>query len=250
VKLATAHTVAVNAADGSDEDNANPSIANSIAILRPSMIPIVNAMNEFHRRVQLGEAIKRVGGDLLRSFDKETEKCVELGIETIKKLYSEWQSKSTDSKQTFVIGTFSRSIAKSILRRFLQAQDQASQVNVVCSQSTPGDEGELMASDLGASWLPDEEFKQQIQQAEINLVLVGADCVLPNNKGLVNKVGTASLASICKQSNVPIICCTNEWKLWEKDHYPPGLEEIFELVPSDLIDQVLMPPSCRKVGLA
>lgn len=252
VKLAATHTASTHTAtvddvDADNQDDANPNIATSIAMLRPSMIPIVNVMNEFHRRVQVGENIEKVRDDLLHSFDEETAKCIELGIETIQNYYTEWQSKSLPaSEQTFVIGTFSRSSTlKSIIGRCLHTSEQTLRVKVVCSQSTPGNEGELMASDLDASWLPDEEFIQKIQQAKINLVLLGADCVLPGDKGVVNKVGTASLSSICKQSNVPVICCTDRWKLWEDD-YPPGLEDIFELVPSDQIDHVIVPSGCKK----
>ncbi|KAL7538249.1 hypothetical protein ACHAXR_008421 [Thalassiosira sp. AJA248-18] len=241
---AAAHTSSdSNDHEHADDSKNKPSTSLSIAMLRPSMIPIVNVMNEFDRRMQLKEGIDKVRDDLLHSFDEEVGKCVDLGVEHIQRYYNEWQlgsSITADSK--FVIGTFSRSSTlKLILERILQVLEQTKLVKVVCSQSTPGDEGELMASDIpDAKWLPDESFKQQIQQGNINLVLVGADCVLPEGKGVVNKVGTASLANCCKQSNVPIICCTDRWKLWD-DEYPPGLEDIFELVSSNLFDHVLVP---------
>ena len=98
-----------------------------------------------------------------------------------------------------------------------------------------------MATDIsGASWIPDKALIQRIKEGNINLIIIGADCILQNSQ-FVNKVGTLSLATCCKQSKVPIICFADRWKLWE-DVYPPALEDIFELIPSsDIIDSVLIP---------
>ena len=56
----------------------------------------------------------------------------------------------------------------------------------------------------------------------------------------VNKIGTAQLAFICKQAGVPIISSADRWKLWS-DVYCPPLEDIFEVIPSELFDHVLVP---------
>lgn len=231
VTLASAHTKYTH--------NAEISVARSIAMLRPSMVPIVNAMNEFDRRMQTDPNIDRIGEDLRRSLDEEIVKCVDLGYETILHHYRQWKSTSPPV-DGFVIGTFSRSsTVKRILERVVQNQVESSEVKVLCSQSTPGDEGELMAADIpGAEWLPDQEFQKRLEDGKIELVLVGADCILEGGKGVVNKVGTASLATCCEQNNVPIICCADRWKVWEDD-YPPGLEDIFEaFIPAN---RVLVP---------
>ena len=72
------------------------------------------------------------------------------------------------------------------------------------------------------------------------MVIVGADCVLLEGNGVVNKVGTAELATVCKQANVPIVSFADRWKIWE-DCYCPPLEDIFELIPSDLFSNVMVP---------
>ncbi|KAL7544680.1 LOW QUALITY PROTEIN: hypothetical protein ACHAWF_008047 [Thalassiosira exigua] len=235
VTLAAAHTGVVGEHNDSDGTERMPNMALSIAMLRPSlvhanslvagysMVPIVNVMNEFHRP-------KRGG---MRQSEERANAIIRYRCRS-------WRFASKGSK--FVIGTFSRSSTmKLIMISFLQAIDKTTQVQVLCSQSTPGDEGELMAGDIPrAKWLPDDNFQHEIRQKHINLVLVGADCILPEGKGVVNKVGTATLARACKQSKVPIICCADRSKLWDDD-YPPGLEEIFELVDSNLLDQVLVP---------
>ena len=230
-----------------------PTAAQSISMLRPSMVAIVNVMKEFDRRCNAEDEMKQsavddidtIRDELLHSLRTEAGRCVEMGLEAILENYNEWRATSSPSSE-FVVGTFSRSSTlKLILERSLQLIDgqSTSQVKVVCSQSTPGGEGEHMASDLlNASWISDESFQQQLQQGRINLVVVGADCILPH--GIVNKVGTAQLATICKASKVPILCCTDRWKLWE-DEFPPPLEEIFELVSRDALDRVLLPPEKR-----
>ena len=229
--------------DGTPCDNDSQlNAAQSIAILRASMVPIVNVMNEFDQRVQQSEECEKVRDGLLQSLDDEVDKCVHLGVETVLKYHREWQQlQSTSSENSFVIGTFSRSSTmKSILNQVLQTIQSEHQVKVICSQSSPGDEGELMAKDTNAKCLSDQSFQQRIQAGKMNLVLVGADCILQNGSGVVNKVGTAALATCCKQASVSILSVADKWKLWE-DEYPPGLEDIFELVPSDLLDQVLVP---------
>ncbi len=237
VTLAAAHSTNAYSAESCD---GQPSIARSIAMLRPSMVPIVNVMNEFDRRMQTDPDSDRVGGDLRRSLDVEIGRCVGLGIDTILHYYRQWELNSP-SATAFVVGTFSRSSTiKKILECILNKPSY--KIKVLCSRSTPGDEGELMAADLpGATWLHDQEFRRCLKQGTINVVLVGADCIFHGGKGVVNKVGTASLATCCTQRNVPIICCTDTWKVWEDD-YPPAGEDIFEaFVPTNLV-HVLVPP--------
>ena len=222
------------------------STAQSIAILRPSMVPIVNAMNEFDQRIMHDgyDMIDQVRNALLKSLTDESNRCVELGCELLMNMY-----KAKASSAEFVIGTFSRSSTlKSILQRVIESssEEAAAKVRVVCSQSTPGDEGMLMATDISpASCIPDDEFQQQIADGDIDVVIVGADCVLSEGKGVVNKVGTAELASVCKTAGVPILSAADQWKLWS-DVYCPPLEDIFELIPSELFDHVLVPTDAEE----
>ncbi|KAL7520802.1 hypothetical protein ACHAWX_005505 [Stephanocyclus meneghinianus] len=225
-----------------------PNIAVSIAMLRPSMVPIVNAMREFDRRLRENAKSKNVNtvqAEILQSFDSEVERCVNLSVEAILNDYTAWQSQSSSSD--FVIGTFSRSSTlKLILERLLQTLHDPSNalstsIRVVCSQSTPGNEGELMANDIpNSTCVSDTTFHQLVKQGKIQLAIIGADCILSNQTGIVNKIGTAALAQVCKLSHVPIKCFSDRWKVWD-DIYAPPLEEVFEVVPQDLLDSVVVP---------
>jgi len=145
----------------------------------------------------------------------------------------------------FVIGVLSRSSTLvSVLKKLFQAfeNDPQFQISVVCSQSSLGDEGILMAQDLGngvACVVPDEEMIQKVKKNEIDLILVGCDCIMEH--AIVNKVGTAALARAAQKSvGCPVLCCSDRWKLWD-DVFPPPLEPIFELIPRSLFDEVIVP---------
>lgn len=57
--------------------------------------------------------------------------------------------------------------------------------------------------------------------------------------GIVNKIGTKQLAQVCNLSHVKIKCFADRWKYWD-DIYPPPLEEIFEVIPRELLDDVVV----------
>lgn len=205
------------------------------------MVPIVNAMHEFGDRLNQTDQTddwRTIEAELLQSLKFEADRCVNFAVDTILNEYQALQS--TVPERDFVIGTFSRSFTlKLILERVLQ---KSTSIRIVCGQSTPGNEGELMASDIpNATWLSDNDFHRHIREGKLQLIIVGADCILSNDGGVVNKIGTKELAQTCKASNVPIICFADRWKLWD-DIYSPPLEGIFEVVPRELLDDVVVPP--------
>lgn len=237
VELASAHSQnKVQQLDG------DISIPQQIAMLRPSMVPIVSVMNEFYRQTTLlSKDVEQIKKELLQSLTYEGDRCIELGCEMLMKVMH-------DRSSIFVVGTFSRSSTlKIILQRTIEKS--SSKLSVICSESTPGDEGRLMATDVSsACCLPDKQFKQQIIDGKIDMVIVGADCVLLEGNGVVNKVGTSELAAVCKQANVPIVSFADRWKMWE-DCYCPPLEDIFELIPSDSFSHVVVPADAAEVDL-
>lgn len=218
--------VAAAADNGNDEDSI--SMADQISILRPSMVPIVNVMNQIIHK----------GKDYI-SMDtllEEIEKSVKLGREAVEDI----QSQKKDQQRPLTIATFSRS---GTLLKILKPI--AKSCNIICAQSTPGDEGELMAQDLETKWIPDEEMYQMLAtKGSIDVLLVGSDCIL--QKLMVNKVGTKKLCEIAKENQVPVFCCADRWKIWD-DIFPPPLEaDLFECVPLDLVSRLLVPHSLQE----
>lgn len=141
-----------------------------------------------------------------------------------------------------MIATFSRSSTLlAVLKRLLQDQkDSGECINIVCAKSTPGDEGELMAQDLNVPCIEDTVMLERIRSGNIDLLLTGSDCTMAD--AVVNKIGTTEMARAAADSpKTKVFCCADRWKHWD-DIFPPPLEEIFEIVPVELFDRILMPP--------
>lgn len=195
--------------------------AEQIAMLRPSMVPIVNIMQ--HVIAHGKDSVS------LESFDKDIQECVEIGQKAIHNLLS-----SRRKEDRLKIATHSRSgTLFKILNPFTE------DCEIICSQSTPGNEGELMAQDLKARWVPDGEMEELLKAGKIDVLLVGSDCVLPNQ--MVNKIGTRKLCETAQKQGIEVFCCADRWKLWE-DIFPPPIEEdLFEFVPLKWVSKLLVP---------
>lgn len=144
----------------------------------------------------------------------------------------------------------------SVLQRLLFLQPcELLQLPILCGKSTPGGEGELLANELvacgdlssraarpttvAAECTPDETLRDSIANGKIDL---GADCITETS--VVNKVGTLTLAQAAQESNgaaCRVVCCSDRFKLWD-DMFLPGLVEIFECIPKELLDAILVPP--------
>lgn len=204
----------------SEEKNSSKVVAQQIAMLRPSMAPIVNVMQEI---IDNGKDAVTV-----ESFLVELERSVQMGIQNLHAFQAERRDR------TLTIATFSRSGTLSkILKPFVQT------CTILCGQSTPGNEGELMAQDLNVQWISDTELETQLASGKIDVLLIGSDCILPDQ--VVNKVGTRQLCEIAKKNKIPVFCCADRWKIWD-DIFPPPLEDdLFELVPLELVTKLLVP---------
>ena len=87
--------------------------------------------------------------------------------------------------------------------------------------------------------LDDSSLLERVRNNEIDLILVGSDCVTETS--VVNKVGTRQLATEAASTRSKVYCCTDRWKQWD-DIFPPPLEDIFEPIPKELFDAIIMPP--------
>jgi translation initiation factor 2B subunit (eIF-2B alpha/beta/delta family) len=239
------------------------------AMLRPTMVTIVNCMNAVQRILSQqspqsktslslqSDAAKQV----LDILDLESKRSVKYAVEQIVQLY--YDEENNNQQLPLSIGTFSRSSTLvAVLNQLTEEHPQIIKTPILCSQSVPGGEGELMAMDLNkdcngdtnsrrAVCVGDEQMKKDL--ATLDVLLIGADCVLKDRSAVVNKVGTADLLAAVAFENermkpksrqrCRVLCCTDRFKVWD-DNFPPPLEEdLFELIPvSHHIDQLLLPP--------
>ena len=236
-----------------------PKSARWIGAMRPTMVPIVNAMQHFVEKYESGEPCSptAIGDEIFCGMQKEFERSVQLGVNTLLQLASQhdYNPNAIGRSPPFTIATISRSFTlKTIITQFLQQRPNSIPVKVLCAKSVPGEEGVLMATDIATSGIypgvvscscvEDEDLFNQISISNsdfntINAIVVGSDCIIPN-KFVVNKVGTNKLEECAREGQVPIFCCADRWKVWDEE-FPPPLEEIFELVPYESFTEVLIP---------
>jgi translation initiation factor 2B subunit (eIF-2B alpha/beta/delta family) len=104
--------------------------------------------------------------------------------------------------------------SSTVLKALTEAWTRGKRFEVICTEGRPNQEGFQMARKLGESSI---RVQLQIDSAapytlkEVDLVFVGADCLSP--LGLVNKVGTYSLAVSARERKVPFYALCGTEKL-------------------------------------
>jgi translation initiation factor 2B subunit (eIF-2B alpha/beta/delta family) len=114
---------------------------------------------------------------------------------------------------------------------------------VICTVSSPQDEGRAFSEDLRAAGLEvelveDSKAPRQLEWASI--LLVGADTVFRCGT-VCNKTGTRALAEAAADVGVPALVACEVIKLApiDVDEAPPLTAEEFELTPPELIDSIV-----------
>ena len=117
---------------------------------------------------------------------------------------------------------------------------------VVCTVSSPLEEGRAFADELRAAGLNVELVEDDDAVAELahaTLLLVGADTVY-RDATLCNKIGTRALAEAAAQAGVPTVVASEVIKLApfapsEAPELPPAVRGLFDLTPPELIDEIV-----------
>jgi translation initiation factor 2B subunit (eIF-2B alpha/beta/delta family) len=114
---------------------------------------------------------------------------------------------------------------------------------VICTVSSPQDEGRAFAEELRANGLEvelveDDEAPSRLEWASV--LLVGADTVFHDGT-LCNKTGTRALAEAAARDGVPTVVACEVVKLAPIDaaDAPPLTADEFELTPASLLDSVV-----------
>jgi translation initiation factor 2B subunit (eIF-2B alpha/beta/delta family)/8-oxo-dGTP pyrophosphatase MutT (NUDIX family) len=222
--------------------------ADRIKLLRPTMVSIVNAMenvrkqlNDEHHQQSVAEIATKVAEEM----NDAVEQSIGCTVDYLSKLRKE-------RGKSLKLCTFSRSSTLlSAIKRLLDESSDILQLPILCSESIPGSEGKVMANDLGAAAIcvQDERIKELIQRGEgkMDVLLIGADCVLSDGSAVVNKIGTTNLASAAFEndsaSRCKVLCCTDKFKVWNDIFPPPVEKDLFEVIPLKYIDKLLIEPT-------
>jgi len=111
------------------------------------------------------------------------------------------------------------------------------------TESNPGNEGQLLASDLRENGLSvrvvsDADVSTILN--DIDIVIVGADSVLADGS-IVNKIGTRKIATEAEAKNVPfyVVCETSKLSAANLLGEEIEIAEIFDVTPSKLIRKIV-----------
>lgn len=126
--------------------------------------------------------------------------------------------------------------SRTVLEILIRLKQNNPSINVIVCESRPQFEGRILAKKL-----LDKKIKVQlITEAMINefvkkseAALIGADSILKNGN-VVNKVGSSTLAVICKYHNVPFYILADNSKFSNKNSYSKKLmpsKEIWDQNP-------------------
>jgi translation initiation factor 2B subunit (eIF-2B alpha/beta/delta family) len=139
--------------------------------------------------------------------------------------------------------TFSHS--STVLMALRQVRNRIARLRV--ARSLPLGEGEVTVKAAIRYRLPAELFEDgrlAFAVRQCDLVVVGADCVLPNGS-VINKVGTSKLARICAWHDKPFWIVTSRYKFASHRHIQlfqkvgPRRIQLFDITPRKWIDQVI-----------
>ena len=245
------------------EQRADPSV---LKMMRPSMVAITNAMEALINDDN-DDKERMTPNQVLDSMQRDAQASIDYAVQTIRPWIIEQQQQQqyrsslleNEDAEPYVIATHSRSsTVVAVLQRLMLLGEENDDnngynVRILCGKSTPGDEGELMArhdlAEYGAVCVDDEDLRQAVRQGAVHLLLTGCDCL--TEKDVINKVGTLDLATIAHdaattgEKPTKVVCCVDRWKMFD-DIFPPPLEDIFECVPRELFDSILLPPPSKK----
>lgn len=164
-----------------------------LRLMRPGMVAITNALD---RCLSDDKSSPR---QVLEALQRDAELAVQYAVKFLQPLIEQHHQRSnhhdSEPDSLFTIATHSRSsTVLAVLQRILHTfQQRGGDIRIVCSKSTPGDEGILMARDLGdgiAECVDDDVLLERIRTNSIDLLLLGCDCL--TEKDVVNKIGTAA----------------------------------------------------------
>ena len=205
----------------------------ALRMLKPhaAMAPVVRLINDVLLAlsevdtVRLGlDTIRRVSNEYNALAEQASALAVEAALHVI------------PASGTIVTISYSSMVANSLLL----AHKNGCALSVICLESRPSLEGRLLAEALGEGGLEailaiDASCLSQVRTA--NLVLCGADSM--SAAGVVNKVGTGSLAASAHAFAIPTFVVGDSSKIWPEKLGTPRIPqrdpaEVWDDAPSSI----------------
>lgn len=233
-----------DAVDLADFQKQVPGLIVSLQSCRPSMVALHNLLE------QLRLAISQFKTDDLETYrDFIIDHCAD-----VRRFAVDAQSRVATEMVKLIEADdviMTHSISSTVMKIFAQLSE--TQIQIIVTESRPGDEGKVLAA-----YLVELGFKPTyITEAQINLwmpgvskVIVGADALLGDGS-FINKCGTSLMALSAQYHKVPVYVCAEAFKQthsieYELEQMDPGELKLnldgvevsnsyFERVPADLV---------------
>jgi ribose 1,5-bisphosphate isomerase len=123
---------------------------------------------------------------------------------------------------------FTHCHSSTVTQILIKAKKQGKKFEVFNTETRPKFQGRITAAELAENKIPVTHFVDSAARGmlkKVDLFLFGCDAI--TSEGLViNKIGTATIAEIAKNYNIPSFTCTNSWKFDPETVL--GEEEIIE----------------------
>ncbi|XP_018331085.1 translation initiation factor eIF-2B subunit alpha [Agrilus planipennis] len=178
------------------------------------------------------------------TFDECKEIMLNRGHLFIKNL-NEAKGKIAKRASQFIVDgskVLTHSRSRVVLQTLKEAAKQNKQFEVFVTKSAPDNSGEKMCKDLKAANIPhtlilDSAVGYIMEQ--VDFVIVGAEAVVESG-GVINKIGTYTMALCAKEMNRPFYVLTESFKF----------SRLFPLNQADLPDTYKYTPDMRKQDIS
>jgi len=163
---------------------------------------LFNAINYIIRNSSTKADVKHYAEAFLKMKEESEEKIAEYGAELIKKGMT----------------VFTHCHSSHVYRIMEKAVKSGKRFSVVCFETRPRFQGRITASKLVALGIPttltiDSAMTESFEKFKPNLVLVGCDAI--TKSFFINKIGTDTLANMCKKHGVDIYVAGETFKFMQ-----------------------------------
>ena len=201
-------------------------ITNELIKAQPTMASIFNLTNTIlleNKGLKNKEEIKQNVHNSCQLFIQH--------LELSRKIISELTVKIIKNDTTILTHSYS----STVLDTLIFAKEIGKNINIVCTESRPMNEGVKLSKQLGKKGI---KVKLMVDAGiysilpDTDLILIGADAV--SSSGIVNKIGTQGLAIAAKQYNKTIYALCSIDKILPKE-YPIIIK--YQKNPKEIISQ-------------
>jgi translation initiation factor 2B subunit (eIF-2B alpha/beta/delta family) len=193
-----------------------PEACRALAAAQPAMAPVVQLANEAAHSADVEALCLRTIENLERSGRAVVDRAARL------------------IKDGSVVLTHSHS--GTVEAALIAAHTRGTRFRVIAAESQPLGEGAALAAAVERAGVAVTLIRDGELPPGTSLVMVGADAVTPS--GVVNKVGTATIAGLAHDARLPFyVVCTSDKLVTSHELIDP--EGLYDITPRDLVTAIV-----------